>query len=169
MNLDKSVYDNFYKGYIDKVIDKDWITGLEEEGRSMIDFFDNIPDGKSEFRYEDGKWSVKEVLMHLVDCERIMAYRALCFARGDKTELPGFDEKHYGNSSGAENLSLTQIRENYWIQRRSNILMFQSFTVEMMDNQGSANGIILSARALAYIIAGHAYHHRSVLTDRYLG
>jgi len=169
MNLDKAVYDNFYKGYIDKVIDKDWIRALEEEGRSMIDFFDNIPEEKSEFRYAEGKWSVKEVLMHLVDCERIMAYRALCFARGDKTELPGFDEKHYGASSNADSLTLSQIRENYWIQRRSNILMFQTFTEEMMDNQGSANGIILSARALAYIIPGHAYHHRSVLEERYLG
>jgi uncharacterized damage-inducible protein DinB len=168
MKLDPAVYNNYYKDYIDKVTDKDWKTALEEEALSMINFIESIPNEKSEFRYSDDKWTVKEVLMHLLDCERIMAYRALCISRGDNTTLPGFDEKQYGTRSNAENLGLLQIREAYWLQRKSNIFMFDSFTEEMLDLQGSANGIILSPRALAYIISGHAYHHRSILIERYL-
>ena len=147
MNLEPAVYNNYYKGYIDKVIDKDWKTALDKEGLTMIHFIEKIPEQKSDFRYAEDKWSVKEVLMHLLDCERIMAYRALCFARGDKTELPGFDENLYGSRSNAGNVTLLQIREAYWLQRKSNMLMFDSFTEDMLDYQGSANGIILSARA----------------------
>ena len=168
MKLDNSVYNNYYKGYIDKVIDKDWKTALLEEGESMSAFIDKIPEEKSEFRYADGKWSVKEVLMHLIDCERIMAYRALSFAREDQTELPGFDEKQYGTRTNAGKLALLQINEAYMAQRKSTVFMFESFSEAMMDYQGSANRILLSPRALAYIIAGHAYHHRSIITERYL-
>jgi len=168
MNLEPAVYNNYYKGYIDKVIDKDWKVALDKESLTMIHFIEKIPEQKSDFRYAEDKWSVNEVLLHLLDCERIMAYRALCFARGDKTELPGFDEKQYGTRSNASNLTLAQINLAYQAQRRSTILMFESFSEEMMDLQGSANGVILSPRALAYIIAGHALHHRSVLKERYL-
>lgn len=168
MRLEPAVYSNYYKEYIDKVVDKNWDLALEEEGHSMKEFINEIAEDKGDFRYAADKWTVKEVLMHLLDCERIMAYRALTFARGDQTDLPGFDENHYGTSSNASRSTLEQIENAYLAQRRSTILMFKSFSEEMMDLQGTANGVILSPRALAYIIAGHAYHHRVVLKERYL-
>lgn len=166
-NLDPSVYNNFYKSYIDRVIEDAPIPALEKEGNSMIRFIKAIPTDMANFAYAEGKWSVKRLFIHLLDCERVMAYRALCMARGDSSNLPGFDENVYAENSEPSNWTLDEISTYYESQRKSTIHMFDHLSEEALDLTGMANGIALSARSLAYIIAGHAMHHRAILEERY--
>ena len=168
MNLDPAVYDNYFKTYVDKVKHDDVLLALKLEGESMSSFLEGVPAEKEEYRYAEGKWTIKELLVHLLDGERIMAYRALCISRGDKTRLPGFDENEYASHSNAKELTMGQILDSYNLQRLSTLSLFHSFTQEAMDKQGNANGLTVSPRILGYVIAGHAMHHREIIVERYL-
>jgi uncharacterized damage-inducible protein DinB len=135
------------------------------ETRSLIH---SIPESKGEYRYAPGKWSIKELLCHMLDAERVFAYRALRFARNDQTELAGFDEKNYAPNANAHSRTLSQLADEFNRLRLTTIDLFESFTPEMLSRCGKANNNMVSVINLGYIIAGHEVHHRNILIERYL-
>jgi hypothetical protein len=157
----------FYKRYIDTVSD-DVLTELENQGFRFADFVLNIPKEKGDFAYAEGKWTVKELIGHVIDTERIMACRALRVGRNDQTPLPGFEENDYARASHYENRSLESLEEEFKILRTANMFLFRSFTEEELSRTGTASGWTISCRALLFILAGHLNHHWDILRERYL-
>lgn len=165
---DFSTLPKFYTHYVNQVKDLDMLDALERSGKQMISIINNIPEDMGEYRYENGKWSIKELICHTMDAERIFAYRALRFARNDSTELPGFEEDDYAPQANAHARTLKQLVVEVENLRRSTLDLFASFTPEMLQRKGSANKNIVSVVNIGYIISGHETHHRNVLNERYL-
>ena len=163
-----SEYAPFYHSYIGKVTQNDLITALKAGGDYFEKFVSNIPKDKADYRYAEGKWTVKEVLSHMLDTERIFAYRALRFARNDKTELAGYDEKLYVPESNAANRNIESFIDEGIYIRKATIALFESFTEAMSKRTGTANGREISVRALGFLIPGHELHHLGVIKERYL-
>jgi uncharacterized damage-inducible protein DinB len=128
----------------------------------------NIPEDKGTFAYAPGKWTIKELLCHMIDAERIFAYRALRFARNDQTPLSGFEENDYAPEANADNRAIADIVAEMKRLRLTTIDLYRGFAPAMLDRTGSANNATLSVRNLGFIIAGHETHHRKILTERYL-
>lgn len=167
-DLNDNEYGVYYKKYID-LVDTDDINDALEYGTSqMIKLVNNIPPGKYDYAYDEGKWTVKESLIHLIDTERIFAYRALRFARGDSSELPGFDQDAYVPQAKGHQRSFSAIIKEYKSVRQASISLYKSFDEQMLSRIGTASGSPCSVRALGYIIAGHELHHKNLLKDRYL-
>jgi len=166
LNLD--TIPSFYKGYVKLVTHPDVIQALRISGYRTMELIHSIPENKADFRYAEGKWSIREVLCHMLDAERIFSYRALRFARNDRTPLAGFDEVAYAGQLNAEGRSLSQIGEEMQHLRSSSVDLFNSFTPEMLTRKGTANNNELSVGALGIIIAGHETHHGKILKERYL-
>ncbi len=159
---------HFYKNYVKQIEETDLVQALRISGHRMLELVHFIKEEKADFRYAEGKWSIRELLCHVIDAERIFAYRALTFARADKTNLPGFDENAYAPEANAAGRSLKKIADEMAHLRVSTIDMFESFAPEMLARKGMANNNELSVVSLAFIIAGHETHHRKVLMERYL-
>ncbi len=166
----KSEYAEFYSPYMD-ILPEDG-TGLPELLESSLakckSMLDGLPREKENFRYAEGKWSIRELVQHLIDSERVFAYRALRFARGDQKTLPGFDENLYVENCRAEDRELPDLLLEFELLRRSNIIMFGSMDEEALQRQGSVDGNQLSVRALGYICCGHLLHHLKVIQERYM-
>lgn len=158
----------FYSNYVSLVQHHDVLEALKHSGLITDDYIRVIPEKMGEFRYAEGKWSIKEVVCHMMDAERIFGYRALCFARNDKTPLPGFEENDYAPSANAHGRSLIQLADEMQRLRASTVDLFQGFTPEMLGLSGSVNNKIISVVNIGYVIAGHETHHRNILRDRYL-
>jgi uncharacterized damage-inducible protein DinB len=158
----------FYKGYVSYVSTFEMIEALKISSNHTIKLVRTIPEEKGGHRYEPGKWSIKELLCHMMDAERIFAYRALRFARNDKTELHGFEENDYAPEANAHGRTLLQLADEMIRLRISTIDLFSSFTPTMLQRTGTASKNNLSVLNLGYIIAGHETHHRIVLEQRYL-
>lgn len=158
----------FYKGYVKLVEQPDVIQALRISGYRTMELIHSIPEGKADFRYAPDKWSIRQVLCHMMDAERIFGYRALRFARNDQTPLSGFDENAYGRYLNAESRTLTQIGEEMQHLRTSTVDLFMSFTEEMLKRKGTANNNELTTGAIGIIIAGHETHHVKVIRERYL-
>lgn len=157
----------FYQKYID-LVKGDVIEFLKKQTLLASDVFGNLAEEKGSFRYAENKWTIKELLSHCNDTERIMSYRALSLSRGEQQALLGFDENAYATNSDANRRSLQKHVEEFSAIRQSSLLLFQSFTNEQLKNQGIANGNPCSVRALVYICAGHFEHHLTILQQRYL-
>jgi uncharacterized damage-inducible protein DinB len=158
----------FYKNYVKQLEQTDLQTSLRISSYRTMEFVHSIPDKKVDFRYAEGKWSIRELLCHMIDAERIFSYRALRFARNDKTELPGWEENDYAPQANAGERSLKSIADDMQHLRASTIDLFESFTEEMLNRKGTANKTEVSVKAIGFIIAGHETHHRNILKDRYL-
>jgi hypothetical protein len=141
---------------------------LEDQVLEVRALMSEVPFEKENYAYADGKWTLKGVLGHLIDTERIMAYRALTFARGDKNNIPGFDENAYVANADYANRSLNDMAHEFGVVRDSNIILFKSFNQKDLLRKGTANNMEVSVRALIYIIAGHVTHHLNVIRQRYL-
>ncbi|HWT01386.1 MAG TPA: DinB family protein [Pyrinomonadaceae bacterium] len=128
----------------------------------------SIPEERGGFRYAPGKWSIKELVGHLIDSERIFSYRALRFARDDKTELPGYEQDDYVRGGSFDEVPLADLAAEFAIVRQATVLLFKHLSRDAWTRRGTANECEVSVRALAHIIAGHELHHRSVLIDKYL-
>jgi uncharacterized damage-inducible protein DinB len=163
----QSIAPNF-KRYVEYVKDLDMLEALNLSGKTMVELIRTIPETKGEHRYEPGKWSIKEVLCHIMDAERIFAYRALRFARHDKTPLSGFEENDYAPQANAHSRSILQLAGEMERLRATSIDLFSSFTPEMLQRTGTANKTELSVLSLGYVIAGHDSHHRKIIVERYL-
>lgn len=167
MEIPPGEYAPFYGKYIARVTG-DIGHELSEQPAALAAFIRNMPADKGDYAYAPGKWTVKQVLGHLIDTERIMAYRALRIARRDQTPLPGFDENAYAAVAPYASRDLESLMEEFELLRRSNILLFDTFSREELALTGTASGQTVSVRALLYIIAGHVKHHRAILEERYL-
>lgn len=159
---------SFYKNYVKQIDEPDMLQALRISGHRMLELVHSIPDNKKDYAYAPGKWTVRELLCHIIDAERIFCYRALRFARNDKTPLSGFEENDYAPQANASGRSLEKIAGEMAHLRSSTIDLFESFAPEMLNRKGSANGKELSVIALGFIIAGHETHHRKILVERYL-
>lgn len=157
-----------FKNYVKQVEETDVLQALRLSGFRTQVLIHSIPADKIDFRYAEGKWSIREVLCHLLDAERIFAYRALRFARNDSTQLPGFDENAYTPESNAGGRSLKKIGDEFTHLRASTVDMFEGFTEEMLRRRGVASNNEMSVLALGFVIAGHETHHRKILSERYL-
>jgi hypothetical protein len=158
----------YYGKYIALVREADAISALRRELDDDLPLLRGLTEAQGAIRYAPGKWSVKQVLAHVVDGERVFAYRALRFARADETPVPGFDENVYAKLAGADERPLRGIVDEFEHLRYADIAMFEGLPEAAWLRRGSANGSPISVRALAYIIAGHCRHHAALLRERYL-
>lgn len=161
-------YGEYYLPFIQLVPDLPILQVLEDQRHEIMGFLGSLDHAMADFRYSEEKWSVKEVLGHLVDTERIFGARALCFARGEKRALPPFEQDEYVRSAGFDVRSLSSLSSEFEAVRRSTECLFKGFDEEQWDRGGVANEVRMTVRAAAYIIAGHAAHHMRVLRELYL-
>jgi uncharacterized damage-inducible protein DinB len=157
----------YYHGYISKVAEGNLGEQLTEQMREVEQLFDNVTDQDALARYAEGKWSVKEVLGHLCDVERIFVYRLLRVSRGDTTPLPGFDENAYVSEAKFDERPLPMLLTQFRLIRLSTIALIEGIPQEAWSHWGESNGNPITARALAYIIVGHVAHHLGTLRERY--
>ncbi|MGK4567904.1 DinB family protein [Flavobacterium sp. 3HN19-14] len=157
-----------YAGYIQVLENVHLIEELEISQHDFIRFVQNIPMDKFDYRYAEGKWTIKDIILHLIDAERIFAYRALRFARKDKTPLASFDENEYVDNALANNRSVQDLLSEFATVRQSTLALFKSFSAEMLSETGTASGKEMSVRALGFVIIGHQKHHQKVYKERYL-
>jgi len=160
-------YPVFYKGYIDTV-NEDVLAELEHQIESFQALLKEIPEEKASFAYAEGKWTIIELLGHILDTERIMAYRALRIARNDATPLAGFEENDYVANAHFEDRSLGSMAEEFEHLRKSNLFLIKSLNETELARVGISNEKPISAKALVFIIAGHLNHHMRILKERYL-
>jgi len=160
-------YAAYYEGYIQLVPDGNIIGRLEQQANIVQNLLSSLTEEQANYRYAEGKWSVKEVMGHLLDNERIMSSRLLRIARGDKTNHPGYDQDVLMQSAPFNAYTMADLNEEYAVTRRSTILMLRRLTPEAWLCRGIVNDNPASARSIAYVMAGHELHHLSVLRDRY--
>lgn len=165
---EKTEYAEFYANYVALVDETDVNTALQNQAGELQNLFAGITAEKENYRYAAGKWSVKELLGHIIDGERVFSYRALRIARGDQTPLPGFEENSYVANSNFNATDFAELLEEFTSLRRANVLMFKNFSDEMWRRNGTASDATVSVRALAFIMVGHVRHHANILRTRYL-
>jgi hypothetical protein len=161
-------FSSYYAGYIQRVPEGDLLVLLKVQLEDTISLLSHLTEDKASFRYAPNKWSIKEVIGHMTDTERIMSYRLLRIARGDNTPLSGFDEDAFVLGASFDLLPLRDLLDNLAAVRQSTLALLKGLTPEAYLRMGSASNSVVSARALAYIISGHELHHRNVLVEKYL-
>lgn len=167
--MDATAYPPFYRAYIEKIPEETpplhlLQSSLAETMRTLA----MVSDDKANEAYAEGKWSIKEIVQHLIDTERILSFRALAFARGEKQQLPGFDHDFYVAHSHANKRSLKSLLEELKHLRTATIDLFSTLDDSTIQLEGTANGVVLSPEKLLYIIIGHEMHHMSIINERYL-
>ena len=165
---DPSEYAPYYELYVSEVPPGDVVEALSRGIEETTRLLKGLSEEKAAFSYATGKWSVKEILGHLSDTERVYAYRALRFARNDVTELPGFDQDGFVEHAGFDARALIDILEEFRAVRAASVALFRSMTPEMFARGGTASGFQFTVRAIPYILAGHEIHHVGVIKQRYL-
>lgn len=160
-------YSPYFDKYISLVEGENILTILENNCKSTQAFLQSIPEEKGNYAYTEGKWSVKQVIVHLTDTERVFGYRALTIARGDTTPLPGYDENKWADNSVHEKLTLAEVVEDFLSVRRSTFHLIKSFDDAMLSRKGIANNNTVSVIALLFVLAGHELHHVRVLKEKY--
>ncbi|MEO2077941.1 MAG: DinB family protein [Bacillus sp. (in: firmicutes)] len=163
-----SEYPEYYVPYVDLVPEGDLLTILNEDLKSTMALFEGISNEEGHFRYAPDKWSIKEVLGHMTDTERIMSYRLLRIGRGDQTALAGFNENEFVEGSQINNQSINDILEDFVATRKATITLIKNMPAEAWSYKGNANNTEVTTRAIGYIIAGHAIHHKKIISERYL-
>lgn len=163
-----SEYPEYYKPYVSLVPEGNLLSVLKENLVKTIELFESLSEEDGHIRYADNKWSIKEVLGHMADTERIMSYRLLRVGRGDQTALAGFNENDYVQGSQYNKLPIKSILEDFISARKATLTLIQNMPEGVWTNIGFANNTEVTARALGYIIAGHALHHFNIIKDRYL-
>jgi uncharacterized damage-inducible protein DinB len=166
--LPENEYSSFNATYIRALENVELIEELEIYLHDFIKFVQNIPMDKFDYRYAEGKWTIKDIIQHIVDAERIFAYRALRISRNDKTPLPGFEENSYVENTEANKRSIQELLAEFSAVRQSTLLLFKSFSEEQLVRIGIASENTISVRAIGFIILGHQKHHQKVFQERYL-
>ena len=163
-------FNPYYNGYISQVQEgDDLIAVMDAQPAGLRSALSGLPEEKGAYAYADGKWTIKELLSHIIDGERIFAYRVLRIARGDETPIEGFDQDIYIENSHANNRSFAELLEEFDLARRSNMLMLRNLRDEDGARMGTASDKPISARTIPFIMAGHVTHHVKILKERYLG
>lgn len=158
----------FYQGYADLATGNNVTDLLATHPSQIAAFISALPDDKANYAYADGKWTIKQMVQHLIDTERIFAYRALRIARKDSTPLPGFDENQYAKNAVVDHKTLADLKEEYLLVRKTTDLLLASFQEDQLNFIGNASGHPCTLNALCFIIYGHNIHHINVLRERYL-
>jgi hypothetical protein len=158
----------YFSRYIDLVPEDDIVHALEAQGRETAALLAGVSEEKSSFRYAPEKWSVKQIIGHVTDAERVFAYRLLCIARGEAKPLPGFDENDYVRNANFDGLSFAELVEGFAATRRASFALLRGLSDEAWARVGTANDKQISVRAIAYTLLGHERHHMRVLRERYL-
>ena len=166
--LSKEEYSSFNATYIRAVEELSLLEGLEKGLNQMVSFISAIPVEKLEYRYAENKWTIKDILLHLIDAERIFAYRALRIGRGDKTALAGFEENDYVPNAGANNRTSESLLEEFRLVRKATLFLFKNFSNEQLLYLGTASNHAISVRAIGFVISGHLNHHLRIIQERYL-
>ena len=168
MHPDLSRVGNFYHNYINLVTEDDLAEAFDTQSASFIRFLETIPPAKYDYRYAENKWTIIEVLQHIIDAERIFSYRALRFARKDSTPLPGFDENLFAANSKAGIRNWDKLKEEFKVVRRSSQLLFNSFDEEQLQSNGISSNSPNYVLAIGFILIGHSMHHQKIIKERYL-
>lgn len=161
-------YNPYYETYVGKVGEGNILSVLEQQEAEMVSFYESIPADRWEYRYAEGKWTQKEVLLHIIDAERVFSYRALRVGRADTTPLPGFNQDPYVETSGANDRTPASLIAEYRAVRQATLALFKNLPDSAWAQLGTASDSPVSALALAYIIAGHEIHHSFITKERYL-
>ena len=164
----KNEHNEYYSTYIDRVSDGDIVARLDQQLPDTLAFLRSIPESKHDHRYAPGKWSIREIVGHLGDGERVFQYRAWRFSRADTTPVPGFEENDYVANAPFSRISVSDLISEFESLRKATVKMFSALDAEAMGRRGTANGHEISVRAIAWIMAGHVDHHQMVLRERYL-
>ena len=168
--IPKNEYAPYFEQYM-QLVTKEGKSIIENMQDSQIEFdtiLRNLPEEKHNFCYAEGKWTLKELIQHSIDTERVFCYRALCFARNDKTSLPGFDQDIFVDNGNANQLKYTDLLDEMETLRKSTIQLYKSFSEEALLRIGVASGNKMSVRALGYLFSGHQMHHLNIVKERYL-
>lgn len=165
VNLEK--VPSFYHNYVKLVTEDNLQEAFNNHQNELVSFLKKLPFEKWDHRYAEDKWSIKELVQHLIDSERIFCYRALTFARKDEKSLPGFDENHYAKTSKADQRKPKELLEELELLQRSSAQLFESFDEEQLNAEGTANNNKIYVEAIGYTIVGHCRHHLNVLKERY--
>jgi len=163
-----SEYAPYYGTYINRVPEGDICEILEVQLARTLALLTKVGEARASYRYAPEKWSIREVVGHVIDAERIFACRALCFARTERNPLPGFDQDSYVQAAGFESRALRNLATEFELVRKSNVILFRNFTEEVWDRRGVANNVEFTVRSIPYVIAGHELHHDAILRERYL-
>ena len=168
-DLNPNEFDIYYNRYIDKLKNEtELIESFLEDKLNTVSFFNSIPSEKLMHRYQPNKWSIKEILQHLIDTERIFMYRCFRIAREDKTPLAGYDQDVYVSPSNADNKTLQDLLNEFNINRDNSIALLKSLSDNNLSFIGNSNGGKMSARAAAFVIPGHNIWHKEVINKKYL-
>ncbi|HEV7488266.1 MAG TPA: DinB family protein [Thermoanaerobaculia bacterium] len=162
-------YASYYERYIDLATEDDVVAALDAQSHETATLLGGISEQQAAHRYEPGKWSVKQLMGHIIDSERIFAYRALCFARGETTPLPGFEQEPYVVNASSDDRPVADLAEELTAVRKANVMMLRALPEEAWSRVGTASDNSITVRALAFIILGHERHHLRILRERYLG
>lgn len=157
-----------YQGYLDLVTEKDFREAIRKNTRQFLRFLEGIPRKKHDHSYAEGKWTLRELLQHIIDCERVFDYRALRLSRMDATPMPSFDEQAWGAHSGGRQRRWKELVAEFRAVRASTEYLFDSLSDDQLRFVGEANGRALNAFTVAYLIPGHVRHHMNIIRERYL-
>ncbi|WP_299013919.1 DinB family protein [uncultured Polaribacter sp.] len=168
--IPKNEYAPYFEQYMQLVAqeNKSIIENLESSQQEFQSILQNVSIAKQNYAYAADKWTLKQVVQHIIDTERVFTYRALCFARNDKTDLPGFDQDIFVANDNAQNRDFKDLLEEMQTLRKSSIQLFQSFSADVFTRVGKASGNKMSLRALGYLFSGHQKHHLNIIKERYL-
>lgn len=167
-DIQPNEHDEYTSYYLDLVPKGNFEEELQRSTEQVLTFFATIPPHLGDYAYAKEKWTIKEVLQHMIDVERIFAYRALRFARQETAHLPGFDVEAYGAAAETTHRTLPELIEEYRLTRQSTLLLFRSFTPAMLVRKGIASGNVISVRAAGFKLIGHEIHHCKIIKERYL-
>jgi uncharacterized damage-inducible protein DinB len=165
---DLSKIPEWYHRYINQVKENDLMKAFGNQTAAFLKFLSKLPKEKINYRYAKGKWTIKEVLQHIIDAERIFAYRALCLARKEANPLPGFDENDYADNSKASKRDWKELIEEFKVVRKSTEILFGSFDKAQLSTAGTVNGNPVYVLAIGFIVVGHVTHHLNIIKERYL-
>ena len=163
-----TTYPAYFKKYVDQVPEEDLSTAFSNQLPVINNLLNSITDEQSTYAYEAGKWTLKELLQHIIDGERIFNYRALCIARKETVSLPGFEEDEYAANSNANDRPWQKLAEEFLAVRKSTELLYESFTDEALNSSGVSNNNPTTVISLGFITIGHFYHHKKIIEERYL-
>jgi len=161
-------YQVYFQKYVALVPEEELMTAFSNQQLDIQQFLSTINEEKSTYAYDTGKWTIKEVLQHMIDTERIFNYRALCIARKESVSLPGFDENLYAENSNANNRNWQELVEEFIAVRKSTEFLYGSFTDEILSYSGLSNNNPATVNSLGFTTLGHFYHHKKVIEERYL-
>lgn len=161
-------FQKYVQRYLDLIPSEDWLQELKFSVEKTIEIYSDLSEEQSLFAYAEGKWTLKELLLHLSDTERVFQYRIIAFLRGDKNSLPGFDEELYAKESFANERSLSSLLEEYQLVRKSSQILLETANSSALKKEGIANGNKISAETIGKLIVGHNIHHLNIIEERYL-